>query len=292
MQALGSGITLDSVLAKDHGINAVVHDAKVTTAGYQGTVTPNQWFGGPALIANDGVFGGRIMPVRAGSMVLRDAQGLVVDSLNYGLIVDPWAAEGYQGTSGSSEMGCRVAAPGAGVSSGRLPDGHDTDSNCNDFQSAPFTTLAAASEVGVTNVKVASVAGFAVGQPIKIDTGSGLEDSVIAVVGTGGATTVTTAVTAGATDVPVANVMGFSAGHAITIGSGADLEKAAIVSVNRFGATITVAAPLRLAHAVGAQVSGTGITITTPLKQAHANGAPVTGGVPTPGSANQYYSKR
>ncbi len=36
-------------------------------------------------------------------MVLRDAAGLVVDSLNYGLLVDPWAAEGYQGVSGSGQ---------------------------------------------------------------------------------------------------------------------------------------------------------------------------------------------
>ncbi len=45
-------------------------------------------------------------------MVLRDAAGLVVDSLNYGGLVDPWAAEGYQGTSGAGQSGCRVPAPG------------------------------------------------------------------------------------------------------------------------------------------------------------------------------------
>ena len=100
VQALGTGITLDSPLAKEHAINAVVRDAAVTTAGYQGTPAPNQWFGGPALALN------------AGNMVLRDAAGLVVDSLNYGLLVDPWAAEGYQATSGQGQSGCRVPAPG------------------------------------------------------------------------------------------------------------------------------------------------------------------------------------
>jgi hypothetical protein len=67
-------------------------------------------------------------------MVLRDDQGLVADSLNYGLLVDPWAAEGYQGGIGS---GCTVATPpmasGAGKSASRFPDGNDTDSNCSDF---------------------------------------------------------------------------------------------------------------------------------------------------------------
>jgi hypothetical protein len=51
VQALGTGITLDNPLVNDHAINAVVRDAAVTTAGYQGTPEPNQWFGGPVLSA-------------------------------------------------------------------------------------------------------------------------------------------------------------------------------------------------------------------------------------------------
>ncbi len=54
---LGSGVTLDHPLAKDHAIDAVVHDAAVTAAGYQGTTAPNQWFGGPALSPNAGSHG-------------------------------------------------------------------------------------------------------------------------------------------------------------------------------------------------------------------------------------------
>src|ERR1017187_4027328 len=106
VQPLGAGITLDSPLAKDHAIDAVVRDAQVTTAGYQGTPAPNQWFGGPALSTS------------AGNMVLGDAAGLVVDSLNYGLLVDPWASKGYQATSGSGESGCRVPTPSAGAGRG------------------------------------------------------------------------------------------------------------------------------------------------------------------------------
>ena len=74
----------------------LVRDKKVTTAGYQGTQAPNQWFGGPALSSS------------AGNMVLRDAAGNVVDGLNYGGLVDPWAAEGYQAASGAGESGCFV----------------------------------------------------------------------------------------------------------------------------------------------------------------------------------------
>jgi len=70
-------------------------------------------------------------------MVLRDARGLVADSLNYGAIVDPPAAEGYQGASGAGQAGCfaptPVSALGVDRSDVRLPDGNDTDSNCGDF---------------------------------------------------------------------------------------------------------------------------------------------------------------
>ncbi len=140
VQTLGTGITLDSPLASDHAINAVVRDATVTTEGYQGTVAPNQWFGGPAL-------------ANAGSMVLRDGAGLVVDSLNYGGIVDPWASQGFQTTAGSNRGGCSVPAPAGGGrgnrgrgaaaappatvpnrSAARTTDGTDTNSNCLDFQ--------------------------------------------------------------------------------------------------------------------------------------------------------------
>src|SRR5207244_1756982 len=107
-----------------------------------------------------------------GNMVLRDAAGLVVDSLNYGGLVDPWAAEGYQATSGAGQSGCRVtspgpaggfgpAAPAAAVidrSAGRFPDGLDADSNCTDFLLQPATTLPVASAAGATNIKIASVA--------------------------------------------------------------------------------------------------------------------------------------
>jgi sRNA-binding protein len=121
VQALGSSITLDKPLRHSHAINDPVRDAAVTTAGYQGSPAPDQWFGGPALSPS------------AGSMVLRDARGLVADSLNYGEIVDPPAAEGYQAASGTGQGGCFAPAPVAGRSDIRLPDGTDTDSNCGDF---------------------------------------------------------------------------------------------------------------------------------------------------------------
>ena len=304
VQALGAGITLDSPLTYAHGINAVVRDAAVTTAGYQGTRAPDQWFGGPELTANGISYGNRTLSFREGNMVLRDASGLVVDSLNYGGVVDPWAAEGYQAASGSGQSGCHAPAPGAAIgpptaaagaintSAGRFPDGADTDSNCTDFLVQAAATLSTAANVGATNVKVASVDGFDAGEKIMIDTGTELETAVIATVGTAGATTVGTATGVGATVIPVASAIGFRDGQIITIDTGTNSETAVIVSVRRFGtATITVTAPLAHEHAAGAQVSGTGITLAAALTREHAAGAQVSDNVPTPGAPNQYHRR-
>ncbi len=305
VQALGTGITLSSPLSKDHAIDAVVRDAAVKTAGYQGTPQPNQWFGGPELETKSPLFG-RTITLKQGSMVLRNADGLVVDSLNYGALVDPWAAQGYQGKSGPGEGGCFVTAPGESggfgrfgplaaatdISAGRFPDGSDTSSNCTDFLTAPASTLAAPSAAGANNIKVAGVEGFTAGQTIRIDNGANLETGVIAEVGTAGATTTHAATAAGATVIPVASGRGFSPGQAISIGSGADAETAVIASMERFPtAAITVTTPLAHDHAAGTQIFGTGITLTAPLIREHAGETSVTGSPSTPGAVNHYYRK-
>ncbi len=291
VQALGTGITLDRPLAAAHAIETAVRDAAVTNAGYRDAATPNQWFGGPALSPS------------AGTMVLRDAGGRVVDSLNYGLLVDPWAAEGYQAMSGSGESGCRVAAPGPGRggrgappvfetnrSAGRLPDGADSDSNCNDFVLQPATVLPQGAAMGATNLKVAGVAEFAAGQTVTIDTGANRETAVIATVGGGGATTASAAIAVGATTVAVASPAGFTAGQSITVGDGAGRETAQVAAIGggRGGARLTVASPLTRAHAVDSPVSGSGITLTTALTRAHGDGTQMTTDLPTPGAPNRY----
>ena len=302
--ALGTGITLSSQLASSHDVNAVVRDAAVTTAGYQGTPVPDLWFGGPELTTRAPFFGHTIT-IKEGSLVLRDASGLVVDSLNYGGLVDPWAAKGYQAKAGLDQSGCRVTVPGsaegfgpeaaAGAtnsSAGRFPDGADADSNCTDFLQQAATTLRTASPAGTTNLKVAGVEGFAAGRTILIDTGANHENAVIATVGTAGATTQGVATSAGATVIPVADVIGFSEGQTITIDSGPNTETAVIAAVNWWGgATITVAAPLIHAHAARAQVSGSGITLTNALNRTHSRGTQLSDSLPTPGAPNRYYRK-
>ena len=302
VQALGTGITLDKPLANEHAIHAVVRDEAVKTAGYQGTPAPNQWFGGPALTTQSPSFG-QTITVEEGSMILRDASGVVVDSLNYGALVDPWAAEGDQGVSGARSSGCFAPAPGSApgpwttimaptamnTSAGRFPDGADTDSNCDDFLAQAAAALSAASMAGANNVKVASVEGFHPGQTVLIDAGANRETAVIATVGTAGATTLRSAANAGATVLSAAGAAGFAKGETVTIDSGENAETAVISAVRGRGvASITVAEPLRHAHAVGAAISGTGITLRAPLAKAHAVGAEVIDDLPTPGAPNRY----
>jgi hypothetical protein len=247
-------------------------------------------------------------------MVLRDAAGLVVDSLNYGGVVDPWAAGGYQAASSAGASGNFAPSPGAGRgggrgggpatgamgrSAGRFPDGADTGDNHNDFLMQTATTLSLDAAGGANNIKVASV-DFGAGETIYIDTGANRETAVIATVGTAGGTTVRTATEVGATAIPVAGAFGFSAGQTITIDSGTNLETAVVASITGGGrggrggfgnASITVSAPLTMAHAEGAQVSGSGITLATALTRAHDSGTQITGSVPTPGAPNQYYRR-
>jgi hypothetical protein len=303
--ALRYSITLDQPLANDHQIDDVVRDEKVTTAGYQGTKAPDQWFGGPTLSAS------------AGNMMLRDADGNVVDGLNYGGLVDPWAAEGYQATSGAGANGCIVTSPSMGRgfrmgpstptsqpnrSAGRFPDGKDTDSNCSDFLVQSVVTISAPAAKGSNNIKVSGVRDFVPGQKIIIGSGTDSEYTVIASVGTPGGSTVSSAARAGTTVILVSGVAGFNAGQTINIGNGANLEMAIVANITpgrrRFGApgsipadTITVAKPLKYAHSAGAQVSGSGITLATPMTMAHEIGTQVAANVPTPGESNQYFRK-
>ena len=300
VQPLGTGITLDRPLAHEHAINAVVRDAAVTTAGYQGTRLPDQWFGGPALATNSPLFG-RMLSLKEGSLVLRDATGLVVDSLNYGGLADPWAAEGYQATSGVDESGCYAPAPGPAsgpfaataqpftASAGRFPDGADTGSNCTDFHTQATATLAAVSAAGATNIKVTSIKGFDVGQTIFIDTGANRESAVIASVGTAGATSMTTETSLGTNEILVPSVNGIAEGETITIDAGANAETAVVASTSSWGESrITLAQPLTMAHPAGTPISGTGITLNAPLARAHAIGAPITDNLPTPGAPNRF----
>jgi len=317
--SLSYSLVLDQPLAFEHGIDDVVLDKNVTTAGYQGTPAPSQWFGGPALSTS------------AGSMVLRDARGLVVDALNYGGVVDPWAAEGFQGFSGAVENGCFAPTPSAGrgfggmrpattgpapsqpnISSGRYPDGADTDDNKRDFSLQSSMNLVVAASAGSKNIKVSNVQNLRIGQIVYIGSGESLETASIAIIGTAGNTSASTAIGAGSRVIYVSGTEGFTAGQTILVGSGASMEKAVVAAVSAtrrrggmggmgFGGnatatavpdTLVLTAPLKLAYSAGAQVSGTGITLGAPLKKDHVSGSQLANFVPTPGMPNRYAKRQ
>lgn len=311
VQALGSGITLESALDKSHEVGAPVTNPLATSMGYQGSVSPNQWYGAP-------------LSTTAGSVALMDATGaVVIDAMVYGsqqsnssangIITSPEIAilEGDQ-----SQGGCITVVPGSfsgfgqfvpaagntNRSAGRLPDGSDTDNNCNDFTLQNTITLLATSSAGSNNIKVSSVAGFSNGQKIIIGTGSNSETAVVTTIGTAGGTTVSTATREGVTTIPVASVEGFNTGQTITIDGGTNLETAVVASIaagrRRFGSralgsadSVTFAMPLKYAHAAGAQFSGSGISLAKPLTQVYDAGTQVADNLPTPGAPNKYYRK-
>ena len=299
VQALGSGITLDRPLAKSHAIHAVLRDDKVTTAGYQGSPRPDQWFGGPEMVTRSLSFG-RMVTVRQASMILRDASGQIVDTMNYGGLVDPWVAKGDQSESGMQSEGCFVPTPdfpysrgGSAVdrSAGRFPDGAETGSDCTDFRVQAVTVLPIGAEAGSSSLKVASVAGFQPGENVTVGSAADAEHAVVAKVGTSGATATNRAANAGATTLFVHLPFGFDRGQIVTVGVGSSQEDATIAEIQRFdGFSITFTAPLRFAHPEGTPVAGSGIALTEALTRRHADGGQLTTEAPTPGSQNAYGS--
>jgi hypothetical protein len=237
-------------------------------------------------------------------MVLRDGNGRAVDSLNYGLIVQPWAAEGYHGVSGTGQAGCRAPAAGGrggrgavittDSSAGRMPDGRDTDSNCNDFMAQPATSLAAAASAGSDTIKVTGITDFAPGQTVMIGNGANTETATIGSVGTPGASTSRTAIAAGDTVIPVGITLGFTAGQSVTVGDGPQSETITVASVagGSAGPRITSTTPLRFTHSPGTAVAGSGIRLRTALMRTHAAGSQVTTDLPTPGAPNRTSLRR
>ena len=138
----------------------------------------------PGTAGTESMVRGALSPA-AGDMVLRDAAGLVVDSLNYGLLVDPWASEGYQGgvRSGTERLpraDARLRPGGFGPDGGRrldassergpLPRRRRHRQQLHRFSVAGCHHAAGRGSIaGATNIKVASVADFAAGQTILID---------------------------------------------------------------------------------------------------------------------------
>jgi hypothetical protein len=240
--ALAFEIVLEEPLKNNHPIDDVICDPTVTTAGYQGEIAPDQLYGGP-------VFG------RMGNMTLYDADGHVVDCLNWGSVVDPMLAEGYMGQSGVDQEGSFIhlrvennnrnwsRIPNAPVlqdpnlSAGRYPDGSDTDDNQVDFKFQLSTNLYEA-------------------------------------------------VKAGSRDITVTETQGVRIGHLFNIGYGKDQETVTVATIGKprvITNTVTIGDRTR-----EIRTTVMDLTLGQPLKADHAAGASITDGTPTPGYANRF----
>ncbi|MBO4917153.1 MAG: lamin tail domain-containing protein [Bacteroidales bacterium] len=291
--ALCFSIELDSPLSAAHPIDEAV---VAGTGGYSGPVPADLVYGGPAL--SDA----------GGNITLRDAKGNVADALNFGLVVDPWLAEGYQADSGLEEPGNFAPTPaaarrmgfGAGpqlqsaaLSSGRFPDGADLDDNKNDFRVQQAFNLALNAKAGDSNVKLSSVQGVREGASLVIGRGPEAQVLIVKEVGSAGGTQLAAAAGAGAKALNVTSANGFTVGQEVLVGEEKGVVAEVIVPrgwriMPGQQNTIVLSAPLRKSHKAGEAVSGTGVTLSEPLKAAFAAGAPAATGMPTPGAANQY----
>jgi len=298
-------LELEEPLSKSHAINDVVLDPQVMNAGYHGNIEADLLFGGPVLDAS------------RGNMTLRNSKGLIADAMNYGGLVDPWLAEGYhadagagaegayapvpqsgRGRGGFGGFGAAPAAPAAGpdLSTGRYPDGFDTDDNKLDFHTGQAMTIAAPIQAGSDNVKVTSIQGLSIGQVMYLGSGSSSEKVRIAVIGTAGATTISAAAVKGETNVSVASAQGFQQGQTVYIGSDAYLISAVRMSPRRGGwgrpqqptqpDVITLAAGLNQDIPAGTYLTGSGITLGAPVTGNHGAGDAFTASAATPGRPN------
>ncbi len=156
-----------------------------------------------------------------------------------------------------------------------------------------------------STLRVASVAGFAAGDTITVDSGANQETKIIQSVGTAGANgsglTLTTPLSivhgagvavldqsqpgTGVSFSPAltkghnALALLASPGEGLTFTSGLAFPHAAGASIRGAGSGITVSPALAGTHAAGSTVasSGTGITLNSALTGAHASGVTVTG---------------
>ena len=157
---------------------------------------------------------------------------------------------------------------------------------------ANATRLLVDTVAGATTINVASVAGFAPGALVAVDTGDAVETGVVAAGGVGTAgrpTTLAAAVAPGATSVKTVTVMGAVVGASVVIGPGtAGAEIRTIVgpvgangqfngTAGADGTGVILSAPLSTSRDVGTPMRflASGITLASPLTKAHAAGATV-----------------
>ncbi len=178
------------------------------------------------------------------------------------------------------------------------------DSYDDGTTSQGVTSLSAATTVGTSNIKVASVSSAVVGNKVQIDTLAGEETDTVAAIGRPStSTTLTAATAAGATNIKVATDTNIGVGDKLTIDAGGVQETATVATVGTAttnttinAATVVGATNVRVSSATTAanfhagdsvtidsgtnaetdtvaSVSGTTINLTTAMARVHNSGA-------------------
>jgi len=151
--ALIYGIRLDRPLSKAHPTDEVVQNVSVCLNGDK----PDQLYGGPVLMSE------------GGNITLRDRKGNVVDAVNYGHVVDPWLSEGYHAEPGIGKFGSYAPSPdNALISTGRFPDGADSDDNLKDFRRQISSRLFDDAHAGSCDISIYKEDGLRIGDTFYI----------------------------------------------------------------------------------------------------------------------------
>ncbi len=198
------------------------------------------------------------------------------------------AAVGARNVKVASIDGFVVGQPLAIVESGAIPIGAVTEAaNVLKIGTAagPVTQTVTTAAAGATNIKVASINGFVVGQPMQVMEygGRNFEAATVRSIGTaaGAATTVAGRAAAGDRTITVASINGFVVGNQLVVGVGRRQEIKTVAAVGTAGADgtgVTVSEPLAFAHPALDRIRGTGTGIeVTRLAKTHPSGSSTRG---------------
>ncbi len=188
----------------------------------------------------------------------------------------------------ASVDGFIVGQPLAIVETGAIPIGAVTEAATVlkiGTPAGPVTQTVTTVLAGATNIKVASINGFVVGEPMQVMEygGPNFESATVTSIGTaaGAPTTVVRSAAAGEKTIAVANVDGFVVGQQLVVGVGRRQEIRTVAAIGTAGADgtgVTLSEPLAFAHLALDRIRGTGTGIeVTRLARAHASGSAARG---------------
>lgn len=149
----------------------------------------------------------------------------------------------------------------------------------------PVTQTVTTTPAGATNIRVANISGFVVGEPLQVMEYGGreFETATVRGIGTaaGPATMVAKTSAAGDRSVRVTSVNGFAAGEQLVVGVGRRQEIRSVTAVGTAGAEgtgVTVSEPFTFAHPALDRIRGTGTGIeVTKLSKVHRSGSAARG---------------